>query len=156
MPVIRHRIYSWEKQSWTSEDVDELGMKSALPTVVVIDDSIAVRNFFRHSVAPLAVRLETFASAAESLIFLNETQPQLLFLDIIMPDKDGLTFLQELRKNPLHTDTPVVIISSKDYRQDRAMAKDYGATEFVAKPMGTQVIQDLVIRYTKAGRAKRA
>jgi CheY-like chemotaxis protein len=84
------------------------------------------------------------------MAFLNDTQPQLLFLDIIMPDKDGLTFLQELRNNPLHRDTPVVIISSKDYRQDKNIAKDLGATEFVTKPMGTQTILQLVAKYTQA------
>jgi CheY-like chemotaxis protein len=131
-------------------------MNSSLPTVVIIDDSVAVRNFFRYSLATLSVQVETFASAAESLAFLNLHQPQLVFLDIIMPDKDGLTFLQELRKNPLHRETPVVIISSKDYKQDRTVAKDLGATEFVAKPMGTQTIRDLVVRYTKAGSVKRA
>jgi CheY-like chemotaxis protein len=131
-------------------------MNSSLPTVVVIDDSVAVRNFFKHSIASLAVHVEAFASAAASLPYLSAHQPQLVFLDIIMPDKDGLTFLQELRKDPRHLNTPVIIISSKDYRQDRAMAKDLGATEFVAKPMGTQLIQDLVVKYTQANRAKRA
>jgi CheY-like chemotaxis protein len=125
-------------------------MDNSLPTVVVIDDSVAVRNFFKLCMAPLAVQLETFGSAAESLPYLTTHRPHLLFLDIIMPDKDGLTFLQELRRAPLHHDTPVVIISSKDYRQDRSVAKDLGATEFVTKPMGTQVIQDLVIKYTHA------
>lgn len=125
-------------------------MDMSVPTVVVVDDSLAVRRFFKVSIAPLAVNLMTYASAAEAMGFLQTGQPELVFLDIIMPDKDGLTFLKELRKIPLHQHTPVVIVSSKDYAQDKMIAKDLGVTEFVAKPMRTQTIQDLVIKYTQA------
>jgi CheY-like chemotaxis protein len=96
------------------------------------------------------VELRVFASAAESMEYLQHEKPALLFLDIIMPDKDGLTFLQELRKNPAHMETPVVVISSKDYAQDRLTAKTLGAVEYVAKPMSKKTIRDLIIKYTRA------
>lgn len=125
-------------------------MDSPLPTVVVIDDSSTVRLFFRRIVADIAVELLTFASAAESMEYLQSARPALLFLDIILPGKDGLTFLTELRRDPHHRDTAVVMISSKDYAQDRMTAKQLGAIDFVAKPMSTQTIRDLILQHTKA------
>ena len=89
-----------------------------------------------------------FASATEAFEYLESHKPDLLFLDIIMPEKDGLTFLQELRHLPLHEDTPTVVISSKDYAQDRVAAKELGVVEFVAKPMSTKAIEELIVRYT--------
>ncbi len=89
-----------------------------------------------------------FASANEAFEYLEKYKPDLLFLDIIMPEKDGLTFLQELRRLPLHEDTPTVVISSKDYAQDRVAAKELGVVEFVAKPMSTKAIEELIVRYT--------
>jgi chemotaxis family two-component system response regulator PixG len=118
------------------------------PTVVIVDDSSSVRTFFERAIGPLDVELEMFASANDAFTYLQTHKPALLFLDIIMPEKDGLTFLQELRHLPLHEDTPTVVISSKDYAQDRVAAKELGVVEFVAKPMSTKAIEELIVRYT--------
>jgi len=118
------------------------------PTIVIVDDSLSVRVFFERATATLDVDVEMFASATDALEYLETNKPDLLFLDIIMPEKDGLTFLQELRHLPLHEDTPTVVISSKDYAQDRVAAKELGVVEFLAKPMSTKAIEALIVRYT--------
>ncbi len=117
------------------------------PTIVIVDDSSTVRVFFERAIAPLDVDVKMFASANDAFEYLETNKPALLFLDIIMPEKDGLTFLQELRRLPLHEDTPTVVISSKDYAQDRVAAKELGVVEFVAKPMSTKAIEELIVRY---------
>ncbi len=119
-------------------------------TVVVVDDSAAVRIFFEKVATAIDVELKTYPSAVAALEYLATQQPSLLFLDIIMPDKDGLTFLQELRRLPLHQNTTTIVISSKDYAQDRNTARQLGVVEFVAKPMTTRVIEDLIVKYTGA------
>jgi CheY-like chemotaxis protein len=123
-------------------------MDNARPTVVVIDDSQSVHLFFQRCAEPMPVRLLTFTSASDAVDELKTTRPALMFLDIIMPDMHGLTFLQEFRRMPGQQDTPVIVISSKDYAQDRSVAKALGAVEFVVKPMSTQTIRDLIVRYT--------
>ncbi|HTT07563.1 MAG TPA: response regulator [Gammaproteobacteria bacterium] len=125
-------------------------MNSTAPTIAVIDDSLSVRQFFQRCVEPLAVDFKAYASASEAMDSLGTHQPELLFLDIIMPEKDGLTFLQELRRIAGWEHTKVIVISSKDYMQDRAIAKKLGAVDFVAKPMNTQAIRDLIILHTGA------
>ncbi len=125
-------------------------MNPTAPTIAVIDDSPSVRQFFQRCVEPLAVDFKAYASADEAMEYLRTHQPELLFLDIIMPEKDGLTFLQELRRIAGQEHTKVIMISSKDYMQDRAMAKKLGAVDFVAKPMYTQAIRDLIILHTGA------
>ena len=122
----------------------------ARPTIVVIDDSASVRLFFERSAHDFDVALELCGSAEEALRLLSHTHPDLIFLDIIMPDKDGLTFLQQLRRLPGLAETPVVVISSKDYAQDKMTAKELGASEFVIKPMSTKTIKDLIAKYTEA------
>jgi CheY-like chemotaxis protein len=122
-------------------------MGTEVPTVVVIDDSSAVRLFFKQVVSDLEVELKSFASAEDAMPYLEQNRPALLFLDIIMPVKDGLTFLQELRRLPLHASTSTVVISSKDYAQDKQTARDLGVLDFVAKPMSTKTIQELILKY---------
>ncbi len=134
-------------------------MGNSAPTIVVVDDSLAVQKFFDLCVEKLPVDLKTYSSAADSMDYLEHAQPSLVFLDIIMPQKDGLTFLQELRRNPIHQSTQVVMISSKDYDQDKMIAKKLGAVDFVIKPMSKRTIQDLVYDYipsTATGKASSA
>lgn len=119
------------------------------PVVVVVDDSSAVRDFFEKVAETLSIELVVFVSAADAIPFLKNNTPDLLFLDIIMPDKDGLTFLQELRHDSRHVKTPTIVISSKDYAQDRIAAKELGVLEFVAKPMSTKTISNLIVKFTE-------
>jgi len=122
-------------------------MTAATPIIVVVDDSSAVRVFFEKIATNVGVDLRTFASAAEAMSFLAHRRPDLLFLDIIMPEKDGLTFLQELRRMPLHASTPTIMISSKDYAQDRSTARELGVVEYLPKPMTGRAIQEVIVRY---------
>lgn len=119
-------------------------MSKQKQTVVVVDDNTTVRALFKRGTEDLAIDLVSYGSAAEAMAYLKDHRPDLLFLDIIMPDKDGLSFLRELRNLPLHQDTPVIMITSKDYMQDRTLAKALGALEFITKPMSIQAISDII------------
>lgn len=125
-------------------------MTDSTPIVVIIDDSRSVVALFKHSVESLDIDLHVFESAPQAQVWLETNRPDLIFLDIIMPEKDGLTYLKELRKTALHAETPVIMISSKDYAQDRSMARELGALEFVSKPVRAQVLRELVIQHTGA------
>ena len=124
------------------------------PTIVVVDDSPSIRTLFERSTEQMDVELVFFDSAGTSWSYLQDNKPDLLFLNIKMPGKDGLIFLKELRDLPLHKNTSVVMISSKDYAQDRTVASQLGAVEFVTKPMPMKAITDVVLKYTKAGPEK--
>ena len=117
------------------------------PVVVVVDDNSTVLALFERAADNLAIELHTFSSVTDANVFLAETKPKLLFLDIIMPEKDGLAYLQELRRQTLHRDTPVIMITSKDYAQDRTLANELYALEFITKPMPMQEIRDIILKY---------
>ena len=122
-----------------------------MPKIVVVDDSPSIRTLFERGMAHLDIELIVFESAANSWNYLEVNKPDLLFLNIKMPGKDGLIYLKELRALPLHKETAVVMISSKDYAQDRTIASQLGAVEFVTKPMPIKTITDIVLKYIKTG-----
>lgn len=124
-------------------------MGESRATVVVVDDSPTMSAVFKRGTESLPVDLKIFNSAEDSWSYLEANCPDLLFLNIKMPGKDGLTFLKDLRDLPLHKDTRVVMISSKDYAQDRSIANELGALEFVTKPTPIRVITEIVHRYVK-------
>ena len=122
-------------------------METQKPTIVLVDDSAAMRAFFEQVAAEAALVFHAYESAEASLSFLATSRPSLLFLNVMMPNKDGYTFLRELRRHELHANTPTVMISSKDYAQDRTAAKELGVLEFVAKPISKKAIRSLIEKY---------
>ena len=128
-------------------------MQTVKPIIVLVDDSAAMRAFFEQVAVEADLVFHAYASAAESLSFLATRQPNLLFLNVMMPNKDGYSFLKELRRNELHATTPTVMISSKDYAQDRTAAKELGVLEFVAKPISKKAIRLLIEKYLGTGNA---
>lgn len=125
-------------------------MTNIMPTVVAVDDSATATSLYQMSVADLAVDLSTFQTAEAAMAYLQRNQPDLLFLDIVMPEKDGITLLKELRALPIHERTPVIMVTSKDYDQDRNVAKDLGVLEFLLKPLRPREIRALIRKYTGA------
>jgi len=124
-------------------------MDNAFPTVVVVDDSQTSLSVYQVSLQPLPVQFIGFKSPREALPYLSEHAPDLLFMDIVMPGVDGLTFLQQLRNYPHHKTTPVIMVTSKNYAQDRTIARNLGALDFLIKPLRFSEIRDLVRKYIK-------
>ena len=118
-------------------------------TVVLVDDNVTSHKFFQRSVENLSIDLKTYVGIETAMEYLANNKPSLLFLNIIMPDKNGLTFLEELRKMPLHSDTRVIMITSKDYSQDRTIAFELGALDFIVKPMSMRSITSIMLEYIK-------
>jgi DNA-binding response OmpR family regulator len=118
-----------------------------LKTVVIVDDSPSLATLFARAAENMDAHLEIFDKTSTVWDYLESNQPDLIFLNIKMPGKDGLATLKELRKQPLHSNTPIVMISSKDYAQDRSIASELGALEFITKPMPIQVIKDALIKH---------
>jgi len=118
-------------------------------TVVLVDDNPTSRKFFLRAIENLSVDLKTYGNTDDAIEYLKDNKPSLLFLNIIMPDKNGLTFLEELRKLPLHSDTRVIMITSKDYSQDRTIASELGALDFIVKPMSMRSITSIMLDYIK-------
>ncbi|EDN72542.1 Response regulator receiver [Beggiatoa sp. SS] len=124
-------------------------MTDKIPTIVVVDDSATSISVYQFSIEPLAANFIGFKSSNEALPYLEEHQPDLLFLDIIMPGMDGLSLLKLLRTFDHHKETKVIMVTSKNYAQDRNVAKQFGAVDFLIKPLRFKEIRELVCKYVK-------
>lgn len=120
------------------------------PTVLVIDDSPTSISLYELSTEPLGVTLKSFRSPLDSLLYLREHEADLVFMDIIMREMDGLTVLKKIRDMPRHKNTPVVVVTSKDYAQDRSTAKQLGALDYLVKPLRSQEIREIIRTHTHA------
>ena len=94
--------------------------------IVVIDDSRASVSMYERAVEPLTVSLSSFESPLKGYEHLENNNVDLIFLGNLMRETDGLTLLRKVRELPHHAMTPVIVMSTKDYDQDRAMARKLG------------------------------
>lgn len=123
-------------------------VQNTKPVVVAIDNSLAMIKLLEVSTTSLDVDLMTFTSAKEAWAYLQSNIPALILLSLKLPDKNGLILLTELRQLPIHRETRIVIISSKDYTQDRLSAQELGVDDFIPKPVPTKTITDVIVKYT--------
>lgn len=104
--------------------------------VLIIDDTEVNLILF----AALVKKLDdcvphTFARALEALTWLQDNEPDLIIVDYMMPDIDGLEFMRLLQEVPGRSAVPVVMITANDQKQLRYRALDLGATDFLTKPV---------------------
>lgn len=125
-------------------------MTDRRPKIVVIDGSAAAITLYERSAKGLRVEMEAFQSPSESLKHLESHGADLIFTDIIMREVDGWGILKKLNSWAHHQDTPVIVVTSKNYAQDRALAKELGAREYLVKPLRSQEIREIICKYTGA------
>lgn len=124
-------------------------MKEKL-TVLVCDDSMLVRKKLRNQLLALAemviLEAEDGATAVE---LYREHKPDLVFMDIVMPVKDGIVALEEIRE--IDPSARVVMASSVGTSQNLKRAIDAGAFDFVQKPSTDARIANIVRRILEEG-----
>lgn len=117
------------------------------PTIVVIDASATSIALYERSIKTLGVDLAVFESSQTSLAYLKHNPASLIFLELMLPGQDGLSLLRELRAGDHRPHTPVIVVTSKDYMQDRNQARGLGVIDFLAKPLRSQEIRSLIQTY---------
>ncbi len=84
----------------------------------------------------------TASSGQEAIAMLDIVKPQLILLDVMMPEMDGPTTLQKIREIPAWADTPIVFLTARIQEQDRLEYQEMGATGFIAKPFDPMTLAD--------------
>ena len=113
-------------------------------SVLVVDDEQAYSAATGKILERNGFIVFKVASAAEALELLDSVSPDLMLLDVMMPEKDGITLLRELAANPKWLGTPLVIVSAKVSPSDRSTAWMAGADAFLAKPFTSQELLDVI------------
>ena len=110
-------------------------MTSNQATVLVVDDEPQIRKFLRISLAAQGYRVLEAGTGAEGLAQAALAKPDLLVLDLGLPDMDGQQVLRELRD---WSQIPVLVLSVRAAEGEKVNALDNGANDYVTKPFGIQ------------------
>jgi len=106
--------------------------------IAIVDDSDINLTLLKHLVNRLGdCQPELFSDALEGLRWCSENDPDLVIVDYMMPELDGIGFIERFRAVPGREETPVLMITANDDKQVRYDALHRGATDFLTKPVDT-------------------
>ena len=110
-------------------------MSAAPPRVLLIEDELALRKFLAASLASAGYRLDEASGGRSGLAHAMQQPPDLVILDLGLPDMDGQEVLRALRE---WLRAPIIILSARDQEQQKVAALDYGADDYLTKPFSTR------------------
>jgi len=118
--------------------------------VMVIDDSNTIRRSAEIFLTQAGCQVILAQDGFEALAKINDHQPNIIFCDILMPRLDGYQTCALIKRSPRFSDTPVVMLSSKDGLFDRARGRMVGSSEYLTKPFTKDSLLTAVRQYSVA------
>ena len=108
-------------------------MKEHAPAVLVVEDEKQIRRFVRASLEEEGCRVFEAGTLAGGLVEAGERKPDLIMLDLGLPDGNGVDFIRDLRG---WSDAPILVLSARSNEKDKVQALDAGADDYLTKPFG--------------------
>lgn len=108
--------------------------------VLIVDDSPTDLQRMEDILSKEDFHISRASSGMEAIKKSNEENPDIIFLDVVMDDKNGFQTCRELKKNPKTKDIPVFLVSSKNQKVDYLYAQQVGAKELISKPVDADLL----------------
>lgn len=108
-------------------------MTSAAPLILIIEDEAPIRRFLRASLTEEGYRFNEAETARDGLHLTAAQPPDLIILDLGLPDLGGLEVLKQIRD---WSPVPIIIVSARGQERDKVLALDSGANDYLTKPFG--------------------
>jgi len=124
-------------------------MSEPLPVAILVEDERQIRRFVRTALETEGWSVHEAESLRQGLIDAGTRKPDLVILDLGLPDGDGMEFLRDLRG---WSNVPVIVLSARVGEQDKIEALDAGADDYLTKPFG---VGELLARVRAASRRRR-
>jgi CheY-like chemotaxis protein len=132
-----------------------MSLGNAMQTILVADDDPAVHAIFRKLLKPLGVRLVSCLDGPSAEVRSLEERPDLIFLDVLMPGRDGTEVCRNLRSWPATATVPILILSGRGSPQERLHGLESGANDYIVKPVEVSEVAAKVRTYLEISRLHR-
>lgn len=119
--------------------------------ILVVEDDKAVRNLITTTLETQNYQYHTAEKGSEALLEAVSFQPDVMLLDLGLPDMDGMKIIETVRQ---WTQLPIIVVSARSYERDKVAALDRGADDYITKPFGAAELLARVrvaIRHTRLG-----
>ncbi len=102
--------------------------------ILIVDDEPQVQKLLETVLVPKNYQLMSASNGLDALRQMNNSKPDLVILDIMMPEMSGIELCQKIKAEPQYQDVLVLMVSAKDSQNDRLAGLSYGADDYVTKP----------------------
>ena len=114
-----------------------------MQTVYIVEDDLNIQEIEMYALRTGGFEARGFGEAESFYEAVREKKPDLVLLDIMLPDEDGYSVLNKIRMSPMTRDLPVILVTAKASEIDTVKGLDAGADDYIAKPFG---IMELISR----------
>lgn len=108
-----------------------------------MEDDTSIRELVLYALKTAEFQVMGFENAASFYKRMKEQQPDLILLDIMLPDEDGVSILKKLKSRPDTENIPVIMMTAKSSEYDKVLGLDSGADDYITKPFG---VMELISR----------
>lgn len=126
--------------------------------IYILEDDDSIRKLIKYPLTSQGFQVEDFSLPSLFWAVLEKQRPELLLLDIMLPEEDGISILKKLRANSETSSIPVIMLTAKDSEYDVVIGLDAGADDYVTKPFGMMAlvsrIKAVLRRYEKSDSKK--
>ena len=122
--------------------------------ILICDDDTILQKVYSFIFKKENIEILTLPNGTELFSTAKKHVPSLIILDVMMPEKDGITALEELHSDPVTASIPVIMVSAVVKPEVMNLAKKFGAKEFIEKPFNTTRMLEAVRKYIVPGNRK--
>jgi two-component system, OmpR family, KDP operon response regulator KdpE len=109
-------------------------MSESAPRLLIVEDEVDIRRFVRLALEHEGIEVYEADSVKRAIVEAGTRRPDLVVLDLGLPDRDGVEFIRDLRS---WSDIPVIVLSARTGESDKINALDAGADDYLTKPFGS-------------------
>ncbi len=109
-------------------------------TILIIEDDESIQELVRYHLRREGYQVFSASAASEALELTNKKAPDLILLDLMLPDLDGLSLCKVLRSQSKTRETPIVMLTAKDAESDMVAGLEVGADDYIVKPFSPRVL----------------
>src|SRR3970040_1718782 len=118
------------------------------PLVLAVDDEVGILRLIKLELSSQGFRVVVAEDGAEALRIAEQQRPDIVVLDIIMPQMSGLEVMRRLRER---SSTPVILLTAKDHDEDKVRGLELGADDYLAKPFNPEELSARVRAVLRRG-----
>ena len=120
-----------------------------MSTALVVEDCLTERKTLVLYLERLGFNVLTAESAAEARAKLDDSKPDIILLDVVLPDSSGFELCREVKSDPRMNDIPIIFCSSKGTELDKFWGLRQGASAYLVKPLVPEELIDIINQLTK-------
>ena len=110
----------------------------AIKKVLVVDDSKTELMYLTDLLGKHGFSVKTAENAEDAFRRLAEEKPELILMDVVMPGQNGFQLTRAITRDPLYSDIPIIMCTSKNQETDRVWGMRQGARDYITKPVNAE------------------